>query len=207
MAEPRPDDADLTAYARIRNAALDLFGERGVAATSIRDVAAAAGVSPGLVQHHFGTKAALQQAVNEFVAYDSASVVRDLPPATDITQRGAVFGGRMAAVIRERPKGMVYMARLVSEGDPAGYEMFRALAKLGEEELRTLERDGVIDPGLDLEWFSIHVVVFNLGTLLFEPTISRVMGEPLLTEQGIERFIAAANAMFTRSLTPTAHKR
>ncbi|MFD0692272.1 helix-turn-helix domain-containing protein [Actinomadura fibrosa] len=29
---------------------------QGVAVTSIRDVAAAAGLSPGLVQHHFGPR-------------------------------------------------------------------------------------------------------------------------------------------------------
>jgi AcrR family transcriptional regulator len=43
--------SDLSTYARIRNAALEGFATRGVAATSIRDVATAAGVSPGLVQH------------------------------------------------------------------------------------------------------------------------------------------------------------
>src|SRR5579885_743136 len=43
-------DSDLTAAARIREAALRLFAERGVSAASIRDVAKAAGVSAGAVQ-------------------------------------------------------------------------------------------------------------------------------------------------------------
>src|SRR5437899_7555139 len=60
-------DSDLTAVARIRNAALRHFAARGVAATSIRDVARAARVSPGLVQHHFHSKARLRRAVDEFV--------------------------------------------------------------------------------------------------------------------------------------------
>src|SRR5207249_1206694 len=60
-------DSDLTAAARIRNAALRHFAARGVAATSIRDVARAARVSPGLVQHHFRSKARLRRAVDEFV--------------------------------------------------------------------------------------------------------------------------------------------
>src|SRR2546428_10971298 len=60
-------DSDLTAAARIRNAALRHFAARGVAATSIRDVARAARVSPGLVQHHFRAKARLRRAVDEFV--------------------------------------------------------------------------------------------------------------------------------------------
>ena len=50
---------DLTANARIREAALELFAADGVAATSMRSVAAKAHVSPSLVVHHFGTKAGL----------------------------------------------------------------------------------------------------------------------------------------------------
>ena len=60
-------ESDLTAAARIRNAALARFAEAGLQATSIRDIAEAAGTSPGLVQHHFGTKAKLRDAVNEYV--------------------------------------------------------------------------------------------------------------------------------------------
>src|SRR3954469_20648482 len=82
-----PDD--LTAYARIRNAALELFAARGTAATTIRDVAKAAGVSPGLVQHYFGTKAGLQKAVDEFVVADALSTITDLPDGLE--ERSAEF--------------------------------------------------------------------------------------------------------------------
>jgi TetR/AcrR family transcriptional regulator, regulator of cefoperazone and chloramphenicol sensitivity len=56
----RPDD--LTARARIRDAAMALFAEGGYGGTSIREVARVAGVSPGLVQHHFGSKDGLREA-------------------------------------------------------------------------------------------------------------------------------------------------
>lgn len=75
-------DSDLTTFARIRNAALAGFASDGVAATSIRDVARAAGVSPGLVQHHFPTKAALGQAVNDDVAAIAIDAFRDVPAAS-----------------------------------------------------------------------------------------------------------------------------
>lgn len=52
---------DLTAKARIRNAALDLFAAHGAEATSLR--AAAAGVTVGLIVHDYGTKEALREAV------------------------------------------------------------------------------------------------------------------------------------------------
>ena len=52
------DDGDLTARARIRDAALRLFAERGVEGVTIREIAEAAGVSGGLVRHHFVMQAA-----------------------------------------------------------------------------------------------------------------------------------------------------
>ena len=57
------------------------FARDGVKATSIRDVAAAAGVSPGLVQHHFATKAALREAVDERVLAIATESFRDFPEA------------------------------------------------------------------------------------------------------------------------------
>ena len=43
----------------IRKAAVDLFGRDGFAATSVREIARAAGVDPALVIRHFGSKEAL----------------------------------------------------------------------------------------------------------------------------------------------------
>ena len=58
---------ELTTVERIRNAALQIVAAQGVSGTSLRAVAAAAGVSLGLVQHHFTTKAGLIKAVDDYV--------------------------------------------------------------------------------------------------------------------------------------------
>src|SRR3954465_4118441 len=58
--------SDLTARARIRDAAIELFAERGVEAATIRDIAQAAGASSGLLRHHFGSKEGLRDACDEF---------------------------------------------------------------------------------------------------------------------------------------------
>src|SRR5262249_41433285 len=62
MPMARPAYEDLTARARIRDAALTLFAERGIEGATIRDIAKAAGVSSGLVRHHFGSKEGLRDA-------------------------------------------------------------------------------------------------------------------------------------------------
>jgi AcrR family transcriptional regulator len=61
-----PDDR--TARARIRDEALRLFAERGPDAVTVRDIAAAAGVSPALVVRHYGSKEGLREAVDSHVA-------------------------------------------------------------------------------------------------------------------------------------------
>lgn len=59
--------ADLTDRARIREAALQHFAEAGYERATIRAIAQTAGVSPGLLRHHFGSKDGLRQACNDYV--------------------------------------------------------------------------------------------------------------------------------------------
>lgn len=191
---------DLTTYARIRNAALELFATRGVKPTTIRDVAAAARVSPGLVQHHFGTKAKLRQAVDEHVLEHAARTVGELPPPSDFETRANAFGERMAAVVRDHPMNLLYVARAAADGDETGLATFEAIAKLGRAGLEELEREGAIAEDVDLEWYALHMTVFNLGTLLFERAITRTLGKPLLSERELERWRESATWMFTRPL-------
>ncbi|WP_380176098.1 TetR/AcrR family transcriptional regulator [Kineococcus sp. DHX-1] len=54
-------------YDDLAVAALDLAAEGGLEAVSVRTVAARAGVSPGLVQHRYGTKQQLLLAAMELV--------------------------------------------------------------------------------------------------------------------------------------------
>ena len=58
---------DLTARARIREAALVHFAEDGYERATIRGIAQTAGVSPGLLRHHYGSKDALRAACDEYV--------------------------------------------------------------------------------------------------------------------------------------------
>ena len=58
---PTAETADLRAT--LLDAALACFVRGGIAATSLRDIAKEAGVTPALVHYYFGDKAQLQEAV------------------------------------------------------------------------------------------------------------------------------------------------
>ncbi|WP_406206370.1 helix-turn-helix domain-containing protein [Streptomyces sp. NBC_01017] len=60
-----PDDR--TRRAVIRDEALRLFADRGPESVTGRQIAEAAGVSSGLVVHHFGSKGGLRREVDEYV--------------------------------------------------------------------------------------------------------------------------------------------
>lgn len=61
-----PHTAPETA-ARIRDAAITESAARGFPATTVRGIATVAGVSPGLVIHHFGSKEGLRAACDDHV--------------------------------------------------------------------------------------------------------------------------------------------
>lgn len=59
MAETSRDAKRAQTAERIREAAREQFGANGYEGTTIRSIAAAAGIDPSLVMQHFGSKAAL----------------------------------------------------------------------------------------------------------------------------------------------------
>ena len=108
FSDARPS-SDLTAKARIREQALLLFAERGPDTVTVRDVAAAAEVSPGLVMHHFGSKAGLREAVDEHVAASFDAIFDNL---TDADLREALGGGDASVAGRGVRRGLPARARL-----------------------------------------------------------------------------------------------
>ena len=199
--------SDLTAYARIRTAALDLFATRGVARTTIRDVAREAGVSPGLVQHHFRTKAGLRDAVNEHVVALATEALGELPDPSGVDNPFRDLADRITAVASEHPTALLHVARSVSDGDPAGLELFGGFVAIARTQLRELQKVHAVDRRHDLDWAALHLVVFNLGTLLFRPAVERALGEPFFTEEAIRRWNDATTELLVDGLAPRTGRR
>jgi AcrR family transcriptional regulator len=83
--------------AAILDAAEKLFAERGFTAVSVRDIAAAAGVSHALVHRYLGSKEQVYRAIlgrRETVIRDAAPTEDDLIEATKLMLREAVLNQR-----------------------------------------------------------------------------------------------------------------
>jgi AcrR family transcriptional regulator len=180
-------------YERICAVALAGFARQGVSATSIREVAAAADVSPGLVQHYFPSKAALRAAVDAHVTEvaRAALSVREVEgdPVEDIA-------ARLTALVGEHFLALLYVARGVAEGDEAALAIFDTLTGLCREQLADFQRRKLLRADLDLEWAALHTVLINLGTVVMEPGVSRQLGRPFLTKRQLDRWKQATTALF-----------
>lgn len=197
--------SDLSTSARIRNAALKGFASKGVEATSIRDVATAAGISPGLVQHHFRTKAGLRNAVNEYVIAVAVETFRDLVRDGEDPDVWTAMDDTVTAWVRDNTLAVRYVARALAEGDPEAGRIFDALVEIARTEwLAPLARNGTLDPSADQDWAAIHVIVFNLASVLLEPAISRQLPKPFLDPGQLKRWNAATTELYRRGLTRPA---
>jgi AcrR family transcriptional regulator len=196
-------ETDLSTYARIRHAALEGFATRGTAGTTIRDVAAAAGVSPGLVQHYFGTKAGLKEAVEQYVIDVAISAFADLVGEQPDSETWTRMGDTVTTWVAENMVALRYVARALTDGDPGAERILTVLLEIAQTQwLAPLQASGAIDPDTDAEWAALHVIVFNLGTVLLEPAISRQLPEPFLTPTQLQRWNSATTELYRRGLAP-----
>jgi AcrR family transcriptional regulator len=204
----RAADSDLTAMARIRNAALDGFARDGVAATTIRDVAKAAGVSPGLVQHHFKTKADLEQAVNEYVLRIAVEASEGLEENTAEATTEELFdamGKRIMGLVRDHRPALLYVIRSAAAGEKAGFDIFDAFLGLVTKHVDRLAEEGTLREDVDRLWLGLQVVILDLGTVLLEPAIERHLAKPMLEPDQLERWRKACTELLRRGAVKPIH--
>ena len=97
----------------VLDAARELFAERGFERTTMRAVAARAGVDPALIYHYFGDKDGLLFAALQ-PPEDAATVFAGLASATDRT--GEELVRRLVGLWEERPEIREQMAAILRTG-------------------------------------------------------------------------------------------
>jgi AcrR family transcriptional regulator len=195
---------DLTAKARLRETALALFAEHGIAATSLRSIAAAAGVSPGLVIHHFGTKDGLRRVVDAVVVKRIAAALSEVPITSSgaclIDQRAEV----LARVLRPQPALLQYIAQALSESGAAAGELFALLYAAASAD-QALADAGAIRADSDPVWRALQQLVLIVGPLLLRPLVEQQLGGPLFEPGNFERWMRANADLLKHGLyTPPA---
>jgi TetR/AcrR family transcriptional regulator, regulator of cefoperazone and chloramphenicol sensitivity len=158
MSSAGPVD-DRTARARIRDAGVRTFGTAGFSA-SVRAVAAEAGVSPGLVIHHFGSKDGLRAACDEHVL----RVIREAETDAFDSAPGAMLA-QLAELDQYAPLVGYLVQALLAGGDLASTLLARMTTD-AEGYLAEAVAAGRIRPSRDPAARAAYLVDVGIGALL-----------------------------------------
>jgi AcrR family transcriptional regulator len=174
MRSAPPAVEDRTARARIRDAAITRFAADGIAATSVRAIAAEAGVSPGLVIHHFGTKDGLRYACDEYVA----AIIRS--NKQEAMARGPALD--VAAAMRRAKQDVPltrYLARSLADGSPHVATLIDELVADAGRYMAEGVRAGALRP-TDYPYGRAAVLtIWTLGAIVLHEHIERLLGVDL----------------------------
>jgi AcrR family transcriptional regulator len=190
---------DPSSIERIRIAALRTFGMHGTAATSLRTVAEAAGVSVGLVQHHFVNKAGLIKAVDDHVMSVVVETIAEPippPPADSVAE----MGSRVTRIVAEHPDIADYVGRALIDGSPLGTSIFDTLTAFGIARWNQRSERGETRPETDVTWAALNSLVLALGTMIMRGHIERQLPEPLTEPRQLERWQQSVNTLLRDGL-------
>ncbi|WP_067817173.1 TetR/AcrR family transcriptional regulator [Nocardia inohanensis] len=151
---------DLTTRARIRDAAVAAFGEQGFG-VGVRAIATAAGVSPGLVIHHFGSKEGLRQACDDWVR----EVVRKAKTEY-ITSPAPGNLMQQLAEIEDFAPYMAYILRSFQSGGPLMKVFFEHMVEDVEVYLTAGIAAGTLRPTRDLKALARYIATTNGGGMV-----------------------------------------
>ncbi|MCX4096040.1 TetR/AcrR family transcriptional regulator [Nocardia sp. alder85J] len=173
-AVPERSADELNTRARIRDAAISVFGEEGFG-VGVRAIATAAGVSPGLVNHHFGSKDGLRGACDDHVREVIRRAKLDYmehPSPTGLLQS--------LAEIEEYAPYIAYLRRAFAAGGALMLDLYEHMAADVTDYLRAGIASGVLRPLRDVDATARYMAYQNGGGFfLFLQVFEERQGGPL----------------------------
>jgi AcrR family transcriptional regulator len=150
---------DLTGRARLRDAAIECFAAQGFD-ESLRAIAARAGVSAGLVRHHFGSKEELRAECDATVL----ERYRTLKVDSMNVEPGLLFSRFPSS--RENGIILVYILRSIRDGGSAGRGFIENMIKEALEFTLDAVARGLVVPSRDEEARVRFLINQSMGALI-----------------------------------------
>lgn len=151
---------DRTAAARIRDAAIQQFGQHGFG-VGVRTIAEAAGVSAALVIHHFGSKEGLHKACDDHIAAEILATKSESITSND----PATWLAQMAEIESYAPL-MAYLVRSMQAGGDLAKALWRRMIDNVEQYLDEGVRAGTVKPSRDPKARARFLAMANGGGFL-----------------------------------------
>ncbi|WP_439564324.1 TetR/AcrR family transcriptional regulator [Microcella sp.] len=194
----RSASTDPTTRDRIRDAALALFGSRGFDGASVRDIAERAEVSPALVMHHFGSKEALRAECDALIV-DEVLGRKESLHAGEQGDLASTMQRWLADVDTHRAS-LDYLARMITDGSPAGDRLFDDLVARTRAMIAQGAASGMMRESSDPQMTAVIVAAHGLIPLLLEHHLGRAIGEQGLTPAAVRRMTLPTLELYTHGL-------
>jgi AcrR family transcriptional regulator len=197
---------DRTARAVIRDEALRLFAAGGPESVTVRQIAAAAGVSAGLVVHHFGSKEGLRQEVDQYVLDVFEAMLGELTAGDGGAELLDPQGGATSlseAFARHLPDDSPlpgYLRRLLLSDTDAARRLFSRLYDLSRATLDDLVAAGLAAPGADPAVRAAFLLANDLALFLLRDRLSEVLAVDLLSADGMTRWAPEVLSIYAGGL-------
>lgn len=158
--------SDLTARARVRDAAIVLFGSRGFG-VGLRVIAETAGVSPALILHHFGSKEGLRTACDDHVlAQIGAYKEHAVQPGSPTELLAAM------ADLEETAPLVGYALRSLQAGGDLAASFIEHFTTDAEAWLAKGVAAGTVHPSADEKARARYLTIQGFGAMLLDLTLN-----------------------------------
>ncbi|WP_087625574.1 TetR family transcriptional regulator [Aeromicrobium sp. PE09-221] len=157
----------MTAAARIRDTAIELFGREGFG-VGLRAIAEEAGVSLGLIRHHFGSKEGLRRACDDHAMGHLQELQAEQVGAGEKT---ATLLDQLAAIEDYRPFVRYFLQVLRSGDGPASLLIDRLTASTLEY-LEAGVAKGMFKPSIDPPARARFLVLMKLGAMVLQHALA-----------------------------------
>lgn len=156
----RSASEDRTALARIRDAAIQQWGDHGFN-VGLRAVADAAGVSAALVIHHFGSKDGLRKACDDYIA----EFIRQAKSESLQTNDPAAWLAQMAEIESYAPM-MAYLVRSMQSGSDLAKAFWQQMIDNVGLYMEDGVRSGMVRPSRDPRARARYLAMCSGGAFL-----------------------------------------
>jgi TetR/AcrR family transcriptional regulator, regulator of cefoperazone and chloramphenicol sensitivity len=165
---------------------------------SVRQIAAEAGVTHGLVLHHFGGKDGLISEANQSIL-DQASDLMAALPVTQDDDDLAAFGQMLERFISQTPEISGYLARVMARQDDQAALLFNGVVDRIGVALARLRDAGLAHEaeGVDLEMRAMQLATMEFGLLMLAPLVAGRAGFGSIHDLGfIQRWFRGEVSLF-----------
>ncbi|MEW6974153.1 TetR/AcrR family transcriptional regulator [Trueperella pyogenes] len=190
---------DLTAKARLREAAIELIAQDEP--TTARSVAELAGVSPGLIRHHYGSMKELISACDRHIA----NLIRQ-------SKEDSVASGTSVDVLQKlhsigEQHLVSYLAHRLVQGGKEIDSLIDLMAQDAAAYIQQAIDVGIMRPVKDVDVLAKMAIIYSLGSLTLHKHLDRLLhvdvtDSDLTRQPGLPSYINVQYELFGALFTP-----